>query len=156
LIADRRIVTLVGVSRNVAPSSLIKRALKEAGFEVYGTQGDTVAVAERVRENLIMDSGIRVGGSRLAVSFYVRTEQRDFPAEEDDALFARARKLGAAAIARGYEEQRAFVTRLPDPGDAERTLDNWYQVQFEKRVDDVELAIEEVRFAFGLQKTARR
>jgi hypothetical protein len=134
----------------------MKRALKEAGFEVYRTQGDVIHVAERVRENLIMDSGIRVGGNHLAVSFYARAEQRDFPGEDEAALLARARKLGAPALARGYREARAFVTRVPDPGDPDRTLDHWYQVQFEKVVDDVDGAIAEVRFAHGLTKAVRR
>ena len=48
--------------RQLAMSSAldIKRALKDAGLEVYRTRGDVVQLAERVRENLLMDAQIFV------------------------------------------------------------------------------------------------
>jgi hypothetical protein len=137
-------------------SSDIKRALRQAGFEVYRTHEGTVHLAERPRENLIMDSGVRVHIAELAVSFYARSEQRDFPGECAEELLERARKLGEPAVTRGYSERRVFVTEMPDPGDPERILDLWHQVQFEKQVDSIEEAMEEVRFAISLDKTAKR
>src|SRR5690606_10767504 len=55
-------------------SSEIKRALREAGIEIYRTRGSIVHIAERVRENLIMDAGVRIDES-LRVTFYVRAER---------------------------------------------------------------------------------
>lgn len=138
------------------PTADIKRALRGAGFEVYRTRGQEVHLAERVRENLIMDAGIRVRGDDPCVYFYARAERSTFPGVNDDELFERARNCGSAALARGYEVGRTFVTHVTDPGDADHTLDSWYQVQFEKQVTSIEVALEEVRFAFGLSKTAKR
>ncbi len=136
-------------------STEIKRALREAGIEVYRTRGDVVHVAERVRENLIMDAGVRVDVA-LSVSFYVRAEQRDFPGEDADVLFDRARALAAGAAERGFEEQRTFVTDLEDPSDPSRTLDQWFQVQFDKTHETLEEALDNVRFACDLRKQAQR
>ncbi len=133
----------------------IKRALRETGFEVYRTRGSVVHVAERVRENLIMDAGVRVD-ENLRVTFYVRAEQRDFPGENEAALFDRARTLAGSALERGFAERRTFVTELEDPSDPSRTLDHWFQVHFDKSTDDLEQAMEEVRFACSLAKQAKR
>src|SRR5436853_550872 len=38
----------------------IKKALLASGFEVYRTRGNEVHSADRVRDNLIMDSGVSV------------------------------------------------------------------------------------------------
>jgi hypothetical protein len=46
----------------------LKRALVEAGFEVFRTRGDEIVLAERPRENLIMDSGVQAVHSRAARS----------------------------------------------------------------------------------------
>jgi hypothetical protein len=138
------------------PSSIdIKRALREAGFEVYRTDGGVVHVAERVRENLIMDSGVHIDNA-LGIGFYARAERRDFPGDRDEALYERARGVGAVAEERGYVVQRMFTTVMTDPGDNSRTLDVWYQVHFEKRAVTLEDAIEEVRFALRLSKQAQR
>ena len=140
----------------MATPTEIKKALLSAGFEVYRTRGDLVHVAERVRENLIMDSGIRVRASEPAVQFVVRAQRADFPGDPDDTLFDRARDLAKGALGRGYAEIEAQVTRVSDPGDAARTLDTWCEVSFEKRVDDVARAMDEVRFALSVEKAATR
>ncbi len=140
----------------MSSTSIIKRALREAGFEVYRTSGEVIHVAERVRENLIMDSGIRIDSGALTVSFYARAEQSRFPGEAEDALYERAAALGGPALARGYAEKRRFITEMTDPGDGERTLDHWYQVQLEKGVADIDEVIAEVKFSFSLEKTATR
>jgi hypothetical protein len=41
-----------------------------------------------------------------------------------------------------------------DPGDGERTLDVWCEVSFEKPVCDLEAALNEVRFAMTIEKSA--
>lgn len=132
----------------------IKKALLQAGFEIYRTRGDVVHVAERVRENLLMDSGIVVGGEPLRVGFVVRAQRNDFPGAADELLFERARGLAASAIERGYAEGGVFVRKVEDPGDAERTLDTWCEVRFEKTVASLEHAVGEVGFILSLEKTA--
>ena len=41
----------------------LKKALVSAGFQVFRTLGEEIVLAERVRENLIMDSGVRLRAS---------------------------------------------------------------------------------------------
>ncbi len=136
--------------------SEIKRALREAGFEVYRTEGGEVHVAERVRENLIMDSGVRVVGAPGAVALVTRAQQRDFPDDGPEQLFDRARRVALRALERGYREVRAFVTPMRDPGDPSRTLDHSYEVRFEKAVGDLPSALDEVRVLLSLDKMAKR
>src|SRR6185436_13173819 len=96
----------------------IKKALKDAGLEVYQTRGDVVHLAERVRENLLMDAQISIrDASPLRVAFMVKAQRSDFPADGEDHLFVRARALAGAAIERGYREVAAEVRKVFDPGD---------------------------------------
>jgi len=134
----------------------IKKALLKAGFEVYQTRGDVVHVAERVRENLLMDSGIRVHATPPTVRFVVRAQRNDFPGDGDEHLFQRARVLADPAVDRGYSEVETTVTQVFDPGDSGRTLDTWCEVSFEKTVGDVDTAMDEVRFVLSLEKAASR
>ena len=134
----------------------LKRALREGGLEVYRTDGTVVHLADRVRENLIMDAHVRVCSRRLTVTFDARAEQSVFPGESDDELHDRARALGQPALERGFGERRAFITDVPDPSDPDAVLERWYQVEFERTVDDVGALVEEARFAVSLDKTATR
>ena len=76
----------------------IKKALKEAGLEVYRTRGDVVYLADRVRENLLMDAGtfVRGGadvrGADVRIGFIVRAQRNDFPNDAEEHLFERARR----------------------------------------------------------------
>ncbi|WP_437681317.1 hypothetical protein [Sorangium sp. So ce131] len=101
-----------------------------------------------------MDSGIVVGAEPLRVGFVVRAQRSDFPGAADEQLFERARGLAEPAVARGYAEGGTNVRPIRDPGDEERTLDTWYEVQLEKPVGSLELAVSEVGFALSLEKTA--
>lgn len=139
----------------------IKKALKEAGLELYRTRGDVVFLADRVRENLLMDAGTFVRGQAQTagpaptrVGFVVRAQRTHFPNEGDAHLFARARDLAAPAVARGYLEMSAEVRQVLDPGDDQRTIDTWCEILFEKEVDDLGAAVIEARFALGLEKAA--
>lgn len=132
----------------------IKKALLAAGLEVYQTRGDVVHVAERVRENLIMDSGVRVYASEVRVAFVTRSHKNDFPNEPEERLFERARALAAPAVERGYREVDAMVTRVMDPGDSGRTLDTLCEVVFERSAEDLARAMDEVRFALSVEKSA--
>jgi hypothetical protein len=131
----------------------IKKALQAAGFEIYRTRGDVVQVAERVRENLLMDSGVFVD-EKLSVGFAVRAQKTDFPNDADDRLFERARELGVAALARGYVEASAEIRTVVDPGDPGRVIDRWCEVAYRKGTDAIDVAIDELRFALTLEKAA--
>ena len=132
----------------------IKRALISAGFELYRTRGEVVHVAERVRENLLMDSGIFVHAGRSTVGFVVRAQRTDFPNETEEQLFVRARTLATQALDRGYREVEATTRSIFDPGDGERMLDTWCEVQFERDTPALDMALEEVRFALSFPKSA--
>lgn len=132
----------------------IRKALLAAGFELYRTQGDQVQIADRVRDNLIMDSGVSVS-TALSVKFVVRSQRSDFPNDATAKLFERARALAAAALARGYVETSAVTNPMHDPVDPSRTLDTWYEIWFERTVTTLDEAMAEVGFALGIEKTAR-
>jgi hypothetical protein len=58
----------------------LKKALVGAGFQVFRTLGDEIVLAERVRENLIMDSGVRLKASEpLQVKVIFRAQRGHFP-----------------------------------------------------------------------------
>jgi hypothetical protein len=140
------------MTASLTPQQL-KRTLVEAGFEVFRTKGDEVVLAERPRENLIMDSGVRLRvSSPLQVRVVLRAQKADFPHEDDEHLFDRVRKLGGAALEAGYTEIQATASRVTDPGDAERTLDTFYEIFYSKDVPSLEAAIAELKFALTLEK----
>jgi hypothetical protein len=133
----------------------IKKVLADAGFEVFRTRGDEIVLAERPRENLIMDSGVRLRvGPPYEVRIVLRAQKADFPNEDDGRLFDRVRNLAAAALADGFAEQSTAVTKVTDPGDAERTLDTFYEITYVKSADELDAAITQLRFALTLEKRA--
>ena len=133
----------------------LKQALREAGVEVYRTQGDAVFVAERPRENLIMDSGVRLY-TDLRVAFYARAEESSFPGESSQDLHERVRRQLECAIEEGFTETRKFVTEVDAPSDESQVLDRWHQVQFERRTNTLAEAVAAVCTAVGFEKIAKR
>jgi hypothetical protein len=136
----------------------IKRALVEAGFEVFRTRGEEIVLAERPRENLIMDSGVRLRLGNVAQAYEVRivlrAQKADFPNEDESHLFDRVRKLAEPAVSDGFAEVSTAVTRVADPGDAERTLDTFYEITYSKQAGALDDALTELKFALGLEKRA--
>ena len=135
----------------------LKKALVRAGFEVYRTRGDEVQIAERPRENLIMDSGVVIAATDpVRVRFVVRAQKADFQGEDEARLYQRARALGDSSVARGYVECATKARPLLDPGNESHVLDTWYEVSFERHAATLEEALDEVRFVMKLEKAAAR
>lgn len=137
------------------PSSReLKKTLVREGFEIYRSLSDRIVLADRVRDNLIMDSGVAVGtGDAFSVHVVLRAQASDFPGEGADALWERARRLGATLASRGYSESVARSVPILDPGDQSKTLDTWYEVGMSCTLSDLADLIIELRFALGLDKT---
>jgi hypothetical protein len=133
----------------------IKKALIEAGFEVFRSRSEEIVLAERPRENLIMDSGVRLRlASALEVRVVLRAQKADFPNEEEARLFERVRKLAERVLAAGFAEVTTAVTRVADPGDPERTLDTFYEITYAKNASALPDALAELKFAMALEKRA--
>ena len=136
------------------PSELKKLLLAE-GFEVYRTLSDQIVLADRVRDNLIMDSGVAARiGDAPGVRFTVRAQGSDFPSDSTEQILERARQMATDAIGRGYVEVSAHSVEVRDPGDNSQTLDVWHEVAFEKTLSSDPELIAELRYALSLEKTA--
>jgi hypothetical protein len=139
------------------PPSALKKALIAEGFEIYRTAPNQVTLADRVRDNLLMDSGVAVvQAETLAVRVTLRAQASNFPGESADGLFERARALSAALTGRGYSEIGAESVPVRDPSDRSRTLDTWYEVSYLLPVKEDAALYAELRFALGLTKSAER
>jgi hypothetical protein len=131
----------------------LKKQLTQAGLEVFRVQGFRVCLADRVRENLIMDSGVSaIVGDPLVVRFVVRAQANHFPGETPENLFGLARKLAEKSQERGYREVETAVVPIKDPGGGPGTLDTWYEVAFELEVEHEQL-LDELRYALGVEKS---
>jgi hypothetical protein len=134
----------------------LKKALVASGFEVLRTLPEEVVLAERVRENLIDDSGVRVapldGGSRFQVRLVLRAQKADFPNEDAGSMFERVRKLAEPAIARGFAETSTAVNEVKDPVDPTRTLETFYEVHLSHDVATLEDAVPILKFVLSLEK----
>lgn len=133
----------------------LKKALLASGFEVFRTLPTEVVLAERVRENLILDSGVRIApleGGKLQVRLVLRAQKADFPNDDESALFERVRKLAEPAVAKGFAEQSTGVRAVSDPGDATRTIDTFYEVFLSQDVASVEDAVPVLKLALSLEK----
>lgn len=135
----------------------LKKALVASGFEVFRTLSEEVVLAERVRENLILDSGVRLGplaDGKLRVRVVLRAQRADFPGDDEGAMFERVRRLAGPALAHGFTEEKTNVNAVKDPSDASKTLDTFYEVFLKQDVASVEDAVVILKFALGLEKAA--
>ncbi|MBN2197562.1 MAG: hypothetical protein JW751_32585 [Polyangiaceae bacterium] len=133
----------------------LKRELVARGFEPFRTLGDAVVLADRVRDNLIMDSGVSAGvAETLFVRVVFHAEEMAFPGEEASHLLVRARELARPLLSRGYREVGVAAVPIRDPGDRSQILDTWHEVTFVRTVHSLEELVEELRIALPIEKTA--
>ena len=138
-------------------SSELKKLLLAEGFEIYRTLSDQIVLADRVRDNLIMDSGVAARiGDVPRVRFTVRAQGSDFPGDSAEQILDRARQMANSAAARGYHEVSAKSVAVQDPGDSSQTLDVWHEVSFERALDNDAELVAELHYALSIEKTAPR
>ncbi len=133
----------------------LKKAPVAGGFEVFRTLPDEVVLAERVRENLILDSGVRIGPTEsggFRVRLVLRAQRTDFPSEDETTLFDRVRKLAEPATDNGFAEVSTSLNAVKDPADPDRTLDTFYEVFLVREVATLEDAMPVLKFALSLEK----
>jgi hypothetical protein len=136
----------------------LKKLLIAEGLEIYRTLSDRVVLAERVRDNLIMDSGVAAlsRGGALGVRVVFRAQSSDFQGETAEGLLAHARRLAQHAVDPGYAEVAADAVPIHDPSDRSHILDTWYEVAFEKSVADLEQLVAALKLALSWVKVASR
>lgn len=133
----------------------LKKALVASGFEVFRTLSEEVVLAERVRENLILDSGVRLGplaDGKLRVRLVLRAQRADFPGDDESSMFDRVRKLAEPALQNGFAEESTNVNAVKDPADPDKTLDTFYELFLSHEVATVEDAVPLLKFAMSLEK----
>jgi hypothetical protein len=131
----------------------LKKALRAAGFEVYRTLDTHVVLAERVRDNLIMDSGVAAGtGAELSVQVVVRAQRSHFPGADETAVLGHARRLAEAFEQRGYRAEGETRSELQDPSDPERVLDTSFEIALRRGVSGLEPLLEELRAALAARR----
>lgn len=133
----------------------LKKALIAAGFEVYRTIGEEVILADRARENLILDSGVRVRASEpIQVRLVMGVRHAQFPGDDEQGLFDRVRELAAPLLADGFNEQSTRVAPVEDPSERGTTLDTFYEVVFVKEESSFDVALPTLKLALTIAKTA--
>jgi hypothetical protein len=114
-----------------------------------------VIVADRVRDNLILDSGVRVrAGDPMEVRLIMGLRQTQYPNESDEQLFERLRELAEAAVGKGFTEADTKTAPVNDPADAKKRLDTFFELVLVKRESDRAAMLDLVRFGVEIAKTA--
>ncbi len=132
---------------------VVKKAVLDAGFEMFRAKGSTIQLAERVRSHL-MDAQVSVHvADAITVSFIVRSQRSDFPTDGENDLFARVRRgVEGRATTHGFRESSATSRTLHDPVDASRVLDVWHELTFSKSTTDLTTLIADLRCALTMPK----
>jgi hypothetical protein len=137
-------------------SGELKKALQLEGFQVYRTLDAEVRLAERVRENLILDSGVSVTSSeKPAVRVVFRAEKHLFMGLDDTELFARASALAADAVQSGFVKVGQKSVAMTDPNEEAIVLDTVFEVSFEKQVETVAEAADVCRMLLKLPRSVQ-
>jgi hypothetical protein len=141
----------------VPGSAELKKLLIENNFEIYRTVGSRVMLAERVRDNLLMDANVSAAVLDTYVAgATVRAQSGDFDGDSEAQLFARALGLARPMLDRGYREASRTIVPIADPGNSSRILDTWYEIAFEREVAAFDELAVELRYLLTLEKVVTR
>ncbi len=131
---------------------------------MYRSEPTQLQLAVRVRENLIMDSGVSVifnpdqplgqADTQFGVRCVFRSQQSDYSADGDDEAFARARGLAQALEPIGYIERETRVVTVENPSSPGQVLDTWREVVVEKLALGWEDLVAELKAALQTSKVA--
>lgn len=133
----------------------LKKQLIAAGFEIYRTLGDEIALADRVRDNLIMDSGVRVGtGSPTRVRLVLALRRSEHRTDTEAAIFDKVRAVASELVDAGFAEVGTSVSEVKDPADDSLVLDTFFEVIFATDVADLEGSADLIRTAISVGRRA--
>ncbi|HXS19274.1 MAG TPA: hypothetical protein VN764_18885 [Polyangiaceae bacterium] len=135
---------------SISDAAELKKRLRTLGFEIYRTVDGQVTLAERIRDNLIMDSGIVVGPvgaygehpEQLSVSVTLRAQASHFPGASADQVRSEALTLARDLLHRGYVQADFLGRPMLDPGDPAVVLDTSHELRVVRIVEETELAVE--------------
>ena len=145
----------------------LKKALRSEGFVIYRTLGEQIALAERVRENLILDSGVRIkavgapsegdaaaaqGPVTFEVSVTFRAEKNAFPGIREAVIYTHMAQGSERATELGFREITRGARAITDPVDPAVTLDTFYELIMVKDAVDFPEAVSLARFALGIDR----
>ncbi|MFO0663580.1 MAG: hypothetical protein U0174_06490 [Polyangiaceae bacterium] len=141
----------------------LKKALRSEGFVIYRTLGEQIALAERVRENLILDSGVRIkpttgdgaNGEPVAsfeVTITFRAEKNAFPGIREAVIYTHMAQGSERATELGFKELTRGARAITDPVDPAVTLDTFYELVMVKDAVDFEEAVRLAKFALGIDR----
>lgn len=137
----------------------LKRKLRAEGFEIYRTVAERILLAERIRDNLIMDSGVAAdlgpsgAESAISVQVTVRAQASHFPGANETQMKDHARQLAATFVESGYTEVEVIETPVPDPSDPSKSLDTSHEIRLRRPVENLEGLFAELREALGRRRS---
>jgi len=143
----------------------LKRRLRAEGFEIYRTLEGRVLLAERVRDNLIMDSGVAAGPVAAAagtgeasggpcVFVTVRAQLGHFPGASWEIVLQHAWDLARAFEGRGYAAGEPATSDIRDPSHPDRTLDTIVEIPLVRPLADLDQLLAELRVALSLPRSS--
>jgi hypothetical protein len=137
----------------------LKRNLRSAGFEIYRTNVEFVHLTERVRDNLIMDSGVAAQLTKdgeviqLSVQVNLRAQASHFPGADEAQLWEHARELAKTFTEAGYEERESHTESVVDPSDPSQSLDTSFRILLRRAVADLSALHAELREALSRRRS---
>lgn len=141
---------------SVTDPAELKRKLRAAGFEIYRTAENRVQLAERIRDNLIMDSGVTVLTAEptgLAIRVTVRAQASHFPGASTEQLWGHANALALEFLTDGYLQDGRSAELVPDPSDPEKSLDTSHEILLHRSVETLDLLFEQLRVALTRRRS---
>ena len=130
----------------------LKRALQEAGVEVFRTRDEEIHIAERQNFHL-MEAGVRVRcGAGARVLVVARAQRSDAPAMPEGALYDAIRAHTTALSSAGYVEVSSASREIRSVSDPDHILDVWYELTLERTIASLAEAVAEVKRALETER----